>query len=129
MFGRAPYWNDTLMVEHGRVPISLADESLGFYQNTSGYQKKKERVTASGQKGLQTLFQVGVHEIGYDNSSAASAVSAVQSTPEVGSTSVDDNQPSASLRTETTNPSSLQDGFQTLEFKVKYQNLRLNIRT
>ena len=86
-----------------------------------GYQKrkKKEERLQSESKGLQTLFQVVVHAKGCDNSSAASAVSAVESTPEVGSTSDDDNQPSASLSTETTNPSSLQDDFQTSEPKAK----------
>ena len=53
-------------------------------------------------------------------SSAASAVSVVESTPEVGRTSDNDNQPSASLSTEKANSSSLQDDFQISEPKVKW---------
>ena len=49
----------------------------------------------------------------------ASAMSVVESTPEVGRTSDDDNQPSASLSTEKANPSSLQDDFQISEPKAK----------
>ena len=84
------------------------------------YQKRKEKEERlqNGRDGLQTLFQVGVCENACDNSSAALAVSVVHSTPEVGSTSDDDNQPSASLNTETTNPSSLQVDFQTSEPKA-----------
>jgi hypothetical protein len=92
-------------------------------KHKSGFQKRKEteKRLRSERKGLQTLFQMGVRANGCDNSSAASAVSAVESTPgpEVGSTSDDDNQPSASLSTETTNPSSLQDDFQTSEPEAK----------
>ena len=97
----------------------------------SRYQKRKEKEERfqSERKGPQTLFQVGVHANVCDNSYVASAVPAVESTPEVGSTSDDDNQPLASLSTEATNPSSLQDDFQASEPKAKYQNLRLNIRT
>ena len=51
---------------------------------------------------------------------AASAVSVVESTPEVGRTSDDDNQPSASLSTEKANSSSLQEDFQISEPKVKW---------
>ena len=78
-------------------------------KHKSGYQKRKEKEERlrSERKGLQTLFQVGVHINGCDNSSAASAMSAVESTPEVGSTIDDDSQPSTSLSTENTNPSSL----------------------
>ena len=64
----------------------------------SGYQKRKEKERLrSERKGLQTLFQVGVRANVCDNSSADSAVSVVESTPEVGRSSDDDNQPSASL--------------------------------
>ena len=70
-------------------------------------------------KGLQTLFQVGVRANVCDNSSSASAVSVVESTPEAGTTSDDDNQPSASLSTEKVNSSSLQDDFQISEPKAK----------
>ena len=62
---------------------------------------------------------MGVHANVCDNSSAAPAVSVVEPTPEVGRTSDDDNQPSASLSTEKANSSSLQDDFQILEPKVK----------
>ena len=97
-------------------------------KHKSGYQKRKDKEgrLQSERKGLQTPFQVGVRANGSDNSSAASAVSAVKSTPEVGSTSDDNNQPAASLSTETTNPSSLQDDFQTSEPKAKHLNLRPN---
>ena len=90
-------------------------------KHKSGYQKRKEKEgrLQSERKGLQTLFQVGVHANGCDNSSAASAVYAVESNPEVGSTSDDDSQLSASLSFETTNPRSLQDDFQTSELKAK----------
>ena len=78
-------------------------------KHKSGYQKRKEKEERlrNERKGLQTLFQVGVHANVCDNSSAASAVSVIESTPEVGRTSNDDNQPSASLRTEKANSSSL----------------------
>ena len=62
---------------------------------------------------------MGVRANGCDNSSAPSAVSAVELSPVIDSTSDDNNQPSASLSTETANPSSLQDDFQTSEPKVK----------
>ena len=90
-------------------------------KHKSGYRKrkKKEERLRNERKGLQTLFQVGVRTNGCDNSSAASAVSTVESTPEVGSTSDDDNQPSTSLSTENTNPSFLHDDFQTSEPKAK----------
>ena len=81
--------------------------------------RKKERLR-SERKGLQTLFQVGVRANVCDNSSAASAVSVVESTPEVSRTSDDDNQPSASLSTEKDNSRSLQDDFQISESKVKW---------
>ena len=81
--------------------------------------RKKERLR-SERKGLQTLFQVGVHANVCDNSSAASAVSVVESTPEVSRTSDDDNQPSASLSTEKDNSRSLRDDFQISEPKVKW---------
>ena len=86
-------------------------------KHKSGYQKRKEKEERlrSERKGLQTLFQVGVRANVCDNSSAASAVSVVESTPEVGRTSDDDNQPSASLSTEKDNSSSLQDDFQISE--------------
>lgn len=59
----------------------------------SGYQKRKEKERLkSERKGLQTLFQVGICANGCDNSSAASAMSAIESTPKVGSTSDDDKQ-------------------------------------
>ncbi len=90
-------------------------------KHKSGYQKRKEKKRLrSERKGLQTLFQVGVHANVCDNSSAASAVSVVESTPEVSKTSDDDNQPSASLSTEKDNSSSLQDDFQISEPKVKW---------
>ena len=82
-------------------------------------EKKKEERLRSERKGLQTLFQVGVRANVCDKSPAASAVSVVESTAEVGRTSDDDNQPSASLSTEKANSSSLQDDFQISEPKVK----------
>ena len=85
-------------------------------KHKSGYQKRKEERLRSERKGLQTLFQVGVRANVCDNSSAASVI---ESTPEVGRTSDDDNQPSVSLSTEKANSSSLQDDFQTSEPKVK----------
>ncbi len=87
-------------------------------KHKSGYQKRKEKEERlrSERKGLQTLFQVGVRANVYDNSSAASVI---ESTPEVGRTSDDDNQPSVNLSTEKANSSSLQDDFQTSEPKVK----------
>ena len=90
----------------------------------SGYQKRKEKEERlrSERKGLQTLFQVGVRANVCDNSSAASAVSVVESTPEAGKTSDDDNQPSASLSTEKANSSSLQDDFQISEPKLNGSN-------
>ena len=94
-------------------------------KHKSGYQKRKEKEERlwSERRGLQTLFQVGVCANQCDNRSAASAVSAVESTPEpeVSITIDDHSQPSASLSTEgeTTNPSSLQDDFQTSKPKVK----------
>lgn len=75
-------------------------------KNKSGYQKRKEKEERlrSERRGLQTLFQVGVCANQCDNRSAASAVSAVESTPEPGPevsiTSDDHSQPSASLSTE-----------------------------
>ena len=71
-------------------------------KHKSGYQKRKEKEERlrSERKGLQTLFEVGFRENVCDNSSAASAVSVVELTPEAGRTSDDDNQPSASLSTE-----------------------------
>ena len=77
--------------------------------------RKRREIAKSERKGLQTLFQVGVRAIVYDNSSAASTVSVVESTPEVDRTSI---QPSASLSTEKANSSSLQDDFQISEPKV-----------
>ena len=77
----------------------FAEECLGYHQNTSldiRREKGKNERLRSERKGLQTLFQLGVCANVYDNSSSASAVSVVESTPEVGRTSVDDNQPSAS---------------------------------
>ena len=67
-------------------------------KHKSGYQKRKEKEERlqSERKGQQTLFQVGVRANVYDNSSAASAVSVVESTPGVGRTSDNDNQLSAS---------------------------------
>ena len=47
-------------------------------------------------------------------------MSVVESTPEVGRTCDDNNQPSASLSTEKGNSSSLQDDFQISEPKVKW---------
>ena len=90
-------------------------------KHKSGYQKRKgkEERLRSERKGLQTLFQVGVRANVCDNSSAASAVSVVESTPEVRRTSDNDNQLSASLSTEIANSSSLQDDFQLSEPKVK----------
>src|SRR6218665_63096 len=100
-------------------------------KHKSGYQKRKEKVERlqSERKGLQTLFQLGVcaNERDNANSPAVSSVSAVkiEPTPELGSTvstSYDDNQvnqPSASLSTVITNPSSFQDDFQTSEPKAK----------
>ena len=94
-------------------------------KHKSGYQKRKEKEERlrSERKGLQTLFQVGVRANVCDNSSAASAVSVVKSTPEVGRTSDDDNQPSASLSTEKANSSSFQDNFQISEPTVKQTKL------
>ena len=87
-------------------------------KHQSGYQKRKKKKRDCKLKAAD-FVQVGVHANGCDNISAASSVSAVKSTPEVSSTSDDDNQTSASLSTETTNPSSLQYHFQTLELKAK----------
>ena len=80
------------------------------------------------EKDCRLCFKwVSVQYVG-DNSSPASAAS-VKSTPGVGRTSNDDNQPLACLSIEKANSSSLQDDFQISEPKVKYQNPRLNIRT
>ena len=91
-------------------------------KHKSGYQKRKEKEERlqSERKGMQTLFQVGVCANGCDSSSAATSLFAVESTPEVGSTSDDDNQLSASFSTETTYPTYLQDDFQTSEPKAKW---------
>ena len=62
---------------------------------------------------------MGVRANVWENSSATSAASVVESTPEVGRISDGDNQPSASLSTEKANSSSLQDDFQISEPKVK----------
>ena len=65
------------------------------------------------------MFQLGVRANVYDISSSASAVSVVESTPEVGRTSDDDNQPSASW--------VLRKPIQALSRMIsKYQNLRLS---
>ena len=63
---------------------------------------------------------MGVRANVCDNISAAPAVSVVESTPEAGRASDDDNQPSASLSTEKANSSSLQDDFQISEPKAKW---------
>ena len=86
-------------------------------KHKSGYQKRKEKEERlqSERKGVQTLFQVGVRANVCDNSSAASTVSVVESTPEAGRTSDDENQPSVTLSTEKTYSSSLQDDFQISE--------------
>ena len=97
------------------------EELLGFHRNTSldiRREKKKKR-DCKVKERLQTLFKVGVCTNGCDNSSGASAMSAVKSTHEVSSTS-DDNQPSTSSSTENTNPSSLQDDLQTSEPEAKW---------
>ena len=107
------------MLPQNRINF-FAEECLGCHQNTSlEKRKEKEERLRSERKGLQTLFQVGVRANVCDNSSAASAVYVVESTLEVGRTSYDDNQPSASLSTEKANSSSLQDDFQISEPKVK----------
>ena len=97
----------------------FAEECLGFHQSTSldiRRERKKKEIAKNERKGLKTLFQVGVCANVCDNSSAGSAVSVVESNPEFAGPA---NQPSASLRTEKANSSSLQDDFQIAEFKVK----------
>ena len=99
----------------------FAEECLGFHQNTSldiRREKKKKRDCEVKEKDCR-LCQVGVHANVCDNSSAASAVSVVESTLEVGRTSNNHNQPSASLSTEKANSSSPQYDFQISEPKVK----------
>ena len=89
-------------------------------KHKSGYQKRKEkeeRLQKVNEKDCRLCFKwVSVKMY---VTTAASAVSAVESTPEVGRTCDDDNQPSASLSTEKANSSSLQDDFQISEPQVK----------
>ena len=100
----------------------FAEECLGFHQNTSldiRREKKKKRDCEVKVKDCRLCFKWVSMQMYVTTVLPASAVSVVESTPEVGRSSDDDNQPSASLSTEKANSSSLHDDFQISEPKAK----------